>query len=61
VIDGKYTLKNISTSLKDILNGFVTELKTAIITTPSGPGSIGPTTQAKLDLIDQKINQLFKE
>jgi len=60
-IDNKYTFKNLSTSLKEILNGFVTEIKAAIITTPAGPGSVGPTTQAKLDLIDQKINQLLDE
>jgi hypothetical protein len=54
-----YTFKNTSTSLKTILNGIVAEFKQAIITTPAGPGSIAPTTQVKLDLIDEKINQLF--
>lgn len=60
-IDNKYIFKNLSTSLKSILNGFVTEIKMAIIDTPAGTGSINAATKAKLELLDQKINQLFDE
>ncbi len=58
-IAGKFNFKNVSTSLKEVLNDFVKELKMAIITTPAGAGSVSPTTQAKLDLIDAKINNLL--
>jgi hypothetical protein len=58
-LEDKFTLKNDQTALKDILNEFITEVKNAIINTPSGAGNISPVTQAKLDLIDNKINQLF--
>jgi len=60
-IDGKYTYKNNATSLKSLLNEILTEIKAAIITTPAGPGSMGPTTIAKLDVIGQKVGQLFKD
>jgi len=59
-VSGKMTLSNNATSFKGLLNDLVKELKAAIITTPSGAGTVSPATQAKLDLIDNKINQLFK-
>lgn len=61
VIQGKYVIRNVASSLKTILNNLITELKAAIITTPAGPGSISPTTLTKLDLINTKVNQLFEE
>lgn len=57
--DEKFTLKNDKASLKDVLNDLISELKSAIIQTPSGAGSFSPTTTAKFDLIDNKINQLL--
>ncbi|HHN48599.1 MAG TPA: hypothetical protein ENN08_06695 [Bacteroidales bacterium] len=61
VIQDKYVIKNVATSLKTILNDLVTELKAAIINTPSGPGSISPSTMTKLDLVNAKVNKLFQE
>jgi len=58
---GKLTIKNDQVSLKEIMNELISELKLAIIQTPAGAGNFSPTTTAKLDVIDNKINQLFKE
>ncbi len=58
-IQGKYVVKNVATSLKTILNDLVSELKKAVITTPAGPGNFAPTTIAKLEAVNIKINQLF--
>ena len=57
----KFTLKNNTTSLKALFNELITELKAAIITTPAGAGSVSPTTIAKLDSINAKVNNLFEE
>jgi hypothetical protein len=62
VIQGKYVIKNVATSLKTILNDLVNELKKAVITTPSGPpGNFAPSTVAKLEAVNTKINQLMEE
>lgn len=45
--------------LKVILNDLIKEIKNAIISTPAGPGTVAPPTQALLDLIDIRINKLF--
>jgi len=58
-VSGKVALKNSATSFKDLLNELVKEVNAAIITTPAGAGTVSPATQAKLKLIDNKINQLF--
>jgi hypothetical protein len=60
VSGSKFTIKNGAYGLKTALNELIAELKAAIITTPVGPGSMAPSTVAKLVLIDQKINQLFR-
>jgi hypothetical protein len=59
VSGNKFTVKNGAYSLKKALNELIAEIKAAIITTPAGPGSIAPTTKAKLMVIDNKVNQLF--
>jgi hypothetical protein len=56
---GKMTVKNDQASVKEILNDLISELKLAIIQTPAGAGNFSPATTAKLDVIDNKINQLF--
>lgn len=58
---GKIDIRNDAVVLKDILNDLILELKNAIIQTPSGAGNFSPTTTAKLDVIDNQINQLFKD
>lgn len=58
-ISSKFTLKNAQISFKELLNDIITEFKNAIITTPAGAGNVSPTTQAKLEKINKKINQLF--
>jgi hypothetical protein len=59
VSGNKFTVKNSAYSLKGALNELIAELKAAIITTPVGPGSMAPSTVAKLVIIDQKVNQLL--
>ena len=45
--------------LKLILNDLIKEIKNAVITTPTGPGSIAPPTIILLDAINTRINKLF--
>ena len=45
--------------LKLILNDLIKEIKNAVITTPTGPGSIAPPTKILFDLIDDRIDKLF--
>ena len=45
--------------LKLILNDLIKEIKNAIINTPAGPGTVAEPTKALLDVIDDRINQLF--
>lgn len=59
VSGNKFTIKNGAYGLKKALNELIAELKAAIITTPAGPGSMAPSTVAKLVIIDQKVNQLL--
>ena len=47
--DGKFSIKVGSVSLKSILNNAFQKLKTAIITTPSGPGQFSPAVGAAAD------------
>ncbi|MDY0161475.1 MAG: hypothetical protein RBR64_09045 [Bacteroidales bacterium] len=55
----KMNLKNSVYDLKSALNDIITEINAAIITTPAGPGAVSPTTIAKLQAINEKINQLL--
>ena len=57
---GKVLLKKGSLNLGNLVTDFITELKTAIITTPAGPGAIAPSTISKLTALDTKFKQLLK-
>lgn len=56
---GKVTLKNESANFGELLSSLITEIQNAIILTPSGPGKIGPTTKAKLIVLDTKFKTLL--
>ena len=55
----KFTLHSEVVDFKTLLNDLITELKSAIIQTPTGPGNFAPQNVAKFDEINQKINQLW--
>ena len=57
--NGKIQIKNEQADFKTILNDLLTELKNAIIQTPSGPGNFAPQNVAKFEEINNKINQLW--
>ena len=57
--DGKLQLKNEQADFKTILNNLLTELKSAIIQTPAGPGNFAPQNVVKFEEISNKINQLW--
>ncbi len=56
----KIDLKNDEIVFKSLLNELLTELKNAIIQTPSGVGNFAPNNVAKFEQINEKVNQLFK-
>lgn len=55
-----FLLKRNETDFKTLLNELLTELKNAIIQTPSGVGNFAPNNVTKFEQINDKINQLFK-
>ena len=57
--NGKIQIKNEQANFKTLLNELLTELKNAIIQTPSGPGNFAPQNVAKFEEINNKINQLW--
>nr|DAT73606.1 MAG TPA: hypothetical protein [Caudoviricetes sp.] len=57
--NGKIQIKNEQANFKKLLNDLLTELKGAIIQTPSGPGNFAPQNVAKFEEINNKINQLW--
>jgi hypothetical protein len=57
--NGKIQIKNEQANFKKLLNNLLTELKGAIIQTPSGPGNFAPQNVAKFEEINNKINQLW--
>ena len=57
--NGKIQIKNEQADFKKLLNDLLTELKGAIIQTPSGPGNFSPQNVAKFEEINNKINQLW--
>lgn len=57
--NGKIQIKNEQANFKKLLNDLLTELKGAIIQTPSGPGNFAPQNIAKFEEINNKINQLW--
>lgn len=56
---GKIQIKNEQADFKTLLNDLLTELKSAIIQTPSGPGNFAPNNVAKFEEINNKIEQLW--
>ena len=57
--NGKIQIKNEQADFKTLLNDLLTELKNAIIQTPSGPGNFAPQNVEKFEEINNKINQLW--
>lgn len=56
---GKVTLKNANTNLGGLITQFITEIKTIIILTPSGPGKVAPSSITKLETLDAKFKTLL--
>jgi len=56
---GKVTLKNQMANFGGLISNMITEISNAIVLTPAGPGSIAPTTKAKLVLLDTKFKSLL--
>ena len=56
---GKVTLKNANTNLGALITQFITEIKTIIILTPSGPGKVAPSSITKLETLDAKFKTLL--
>jgi hypothetical protein len=56
---GKVLLKKGSLNFGNLVTDFITEMKTAIITTPAGPGAMAPSTITKLTALDLKFKQLL--
>jgi|26BtaG_2_1085354.scaffolds.fasta_scaffold01419_14 hypothetical protein len=57
---GKVELKNNTADLKKILKDTFTQLKSAIIQTPSGPGSFSAPDKMKFDELKSSVGDLFK-
>lgn len=57
--DGKFTIKVGNVSLKSILNNAFLKLKTAIITTPSGPGQFSPADINAFEQYNNQVNELL--
>lgn len=57
--DGKLQVKNDQADFKNLLNELLTELKNAIVQTPSGPGNFAPQNVTKFEEINNKINTLW--
>lgn len=55
-----FLLKRNEINFKTLLNELLTQLKNAIIQTPSGVGNFAPNNKRKFEEINNKINQLFK-
>ena len=57
---GKFDLKNEQSDLKKIITDTFTELKNAIITTPSGPGQFSDVNKLKFESLKSDTEKLFK-
>ena len=57
--EGKFSIKNDTADLKTILNNAFQKLKTAIITTPSGPGQFSPADKVAFEQYNNQVNQLL--
>lgn len=58
--EGKFTIKNNTADLKEILNNTYKQLKQSIINTPSGPGNFSPADVQAFEQLNNKVNQLLK-
>lgn len=58
-VEGKMTLKNGSENFGSLISSLITEIKSAIIQTPAGPGNIAKSTQLKLTALDTKFKTLL--
>jgi hypothetical protein len=58
--DGKFTLKNDMADCKQILSDLLSQLQSAIIQTPAGPGSFSPADIGVFTQLAQQVNQLFE-
>ena len=54
-----FTIHNEKVDFKSLLNDLLTELKNAIIQTPTGPGNFAPNNVVKFEEINNKINALW--
>jgi hypothetical protein len=55
----KVIISNETQDFRKIMDEFIDELISSVITTPAGAGAIAPKTIAKLKLIKEKIGGLF--
>lgn len=60
VENGKIQLKNDNANLKLLLTELLTELKTAVIQTPSGVGNFSASNVQKFSQLENKVTQLFE-
>lgn len=60
VENGKLQFKNEVADLKELLTELLAELKTGVITTPSGPGNFAPNHQVKFEELKTKVIQLLE-
>lgn len=56
---GKITLKKSGANFGSLINSLIDTISAAQIITPSGPGTISPTTQAQLAQIKTKFNLIL--
>ncbi|SDX12082.1 hypothetical protein [Flavobacterium degerlachei] len=56
---GKVTLKNSSNNFGALVTQFITEIKTMIILTPTGPGKVAPSSITKFEALDAKFKTLL--
>ena len=57
--NGKFTIKNGTASLGEILSDGFNRLDQSVITTPSGPGNFSPADKLIFQQLKQKAEQLF--
>ena len=60
VDENGFAIENKGENLGDLISKFITEIKTAVIVTPSGPGSFSPTAVTKLEGLDLKFKKILK-
>jgi hypothetical protein len=55
-----YRIKKGSENLKTILNDLITNLISADLVTPAGPGTMGPTIIANLTTVQTRLNTVLQ-